>query len=180
MFGIGSADILFVAFVVRAIGLTFVTFAVGRVVAGVIGKRKFTYDLWGDAANTASRMYSFGMKGRIQTTAATIQGSPGTLGLANEFDFESRGIINVKGKGDMECFLLIGPKPGHVRRTGKDHEGVVKKAYMRRDEGDDEAEGITKGEYGNLHALASDAGNHEELIAALSADNDMLKVDKDK
>ena len=70
-------------------------------------------------------MYSFGMKGRIQTTA-TI-GQPGPLGLANEFDFESRGIINVKGKGDMECFLLIGPKPGHVRRTGKDHEGVVKK-----------------------------------------------------
>ena len=76
----------------------------GPVVAGVIGTQNYTYDLWGDAANTASRMYSCGMKGKIQTTKSTVDL------LKNEFNFISRGKLNVKGKGMMECFLFDGKK----------------------------------------------------------------------
>ena len=75
----------------------------GPVVAGVIGKKNPVYDLWGDAANTASRMYSFGMKHRIQTTQETVDM------IEDEFVCESRGLIQVKGKGLMECFFIIKP-----------------------------------------------------------------------
>lgn len=75
----------------------------GPVVAGVIGKKNPVYDLWGDAANTASRMYSFGKKHRIQTTQETVDMIDG------EFICESRGLIQVKGKGLMECFFIIKP-----------------------------------------------------------------------
>jgi class 3 adenylate cyclase len=74
----------------------------GPIVAGVIGRANPVYDLWGDAANTASRMYSFGKKHRIQTTQATIDL------IKQDFDYESRGIIWVKGKGDMEVFFVLG------------------------------------------------------------------------
>jgi adenylate cyclase len=72
----------------------------GAVVAGVIGRRKFLYDLWGDVVNTASRMESQGVAGRIQLTDATRQR------LNDSFMLEKRGAINVKGKGDMQTWLL--------------------------------------------------------------------------
>ena len=72
----------------------------GPAVAGVIGKKKFVYDLWGDAVNTAGRMESHGQAGRIQVSAATARL------LHGEFDVESRGFISVKGKGDLETFTL--------------------------------------------------------------------------
>ena len=72
----------------------------GAVVAGVIGKRKFLYDLWGDVVNTASRMESHGVAGRIQVTDSTRQR------LNGSFMLEKRGAIDVKGKGEMHTWFL--------------------------------------------------------------------------
>jgi len=76
----------------------------GPVVAGVIGTKKFIYDLWGDAVNTASRMESQGIPGKIQVSAATYHL------LQDRYLFEERGIIQVKGKGEMMTYLLTGRK----------------------------------------------------------------------
>ena len=75
----------------------------GPVVAGIIGTHKFSYDMWGDTVNTASRMESEGIPGQIQITPATHQ-----LLAGNGYTFESRGTIAVRGKGDMETYVLVG------------------------------------------------------------------------
>jgi class 3 adenylate cyclase len=74
----------------------------GPVVAGVIGRRKFTYDLWGDVVNTAARMEAQGLPDRIQVTPAV------EARLRDTFRFESRGPIEVKGKGRISPFFLMG------------------------------------------------------------------------
>ncbi len=76
----------------------------GDVVAGVIGRRKFIYDLWGDTVNTASRMESHGVTGRIQVSDQV------RAALDDSFQFESRGDIDIKGKGMMPTFFLTGVK----------------------------------------------------------------------
>jgi class 3 adenylate cyclase len=76
--------------------------SVGPAVAGVIGLKKFIYDVWGDTVNTASRMESTGVPGRIQVTRETVER------LGDEFEFEPRGVVDVKGKGQIETWFLLG------------------------------------------------------------------------
>jgi adenylate cyclase len=78
----------------------------GPAVAGVIGTRKMFYDVWGDTVNTASRMESHGSAGKIQVTEEARKL------LADKYAFEPRGTVEVKGKGAMELFYLVGKKAG--------------------------------------------------------------------
>jgi class 3 adenylate cyclase len=73
----------------------------GPAVAGVIGLKKFIYDVWGDTVNTASRMESQGMPGRVHVTQSTYER------LKDAFDFEPRGTMEIKGKGPLATYFLV-------------------------------------------------------------------------
>lgn len=79
--------------------------ASGPVVAGVIGRRRFLYDLWGDTVNMASRMEAHGTPGVIQITRSTWEL------IRDDFVTEARGPIEVKGKGEVEAWHLVGARP---------------------------------------------------------------------
>jgi class 3 adenylate cyclase len=74
----------------------------GELVAGVIGTRKYVYDVWGDTVNTASRMESHGLPGEIQVSEDTYRL------LRHGYRFEERGLIEVKGHGQVRAYLLRG------------------------------------------------------------------------
>ena len=79
--------------------------AAGPVVAGVVGSRRFFYDVWGDAVNVASRMESTDSVGRIQVPESIYER------LKDDFVLQPRGSIDVKGKGVMRTWYLVGRKP---------------------------------------------------------------------
>jgi len=80
----------------------------GRCIAGVLGQKKFAYDVWGDAVNTASRMESHGEAGKVHISEATAE-------LINDdFFVESRGVRQIKGKGEMHTFFLVDER-GHAK-----------------------------------------------------------------
>ena len=83
----------------------------GPVVGGVIGKSRFIYDLWGDCVNTAARMESHGLPGEIHVSEHSYKL------LADKFEFESRGVIEIKGKGPMPTFFLRGKIPSENQLT---------------------------------------------------------------
>ena len=73
----------------------------GPLVAGIIGKQKFAYDIWGDAVNVASRMESSGVPGRIHISEST------RIALGSDYEYEPRGVIEVKGLGQINTYFLI-------------------------------------------------------------------------
>ena len=77
--------------------------AVVHPAAGVIGHKKFQYDVWGDAVNVASRMESHGLPGEIQITGSTYEL------VKEQFQFSPRGAISVKGKGEMATWQVVRP-----------------------------------------------------------------------
>jgi len=78
----------------------------GTVVAGIVGKQKFSYDLWGDVVNTASRYESTGVPNRIHVSEGV------KIRLADDYEFEDAGMVALKGGGTAESWFLVGRKEG--------------------------------------------------------------------
>jgi class 3 adenylate cyclase len=76
----------------------------GPVVAGVIGRAKFIYDLWGDTVNLASRITSEGVPGMVHVDEATYRR------LADRFEFRGPQLIHLKGKGNTSVYQIVGPR----------------------------------------------------------------------
>jgi class 3 adenylate cyclase len=117
----------------------------GPVVSGVIGEKPFAFDLWGDSVNLASRMESTGVAGRIQLSRATYEL------VWNQYDFEDRGVVEVKGKGAVNTYMYRGrtkpsrlPEPQwdqiiDMSRTESNHSSTVMQVRDSETSGNDNA-----------------------------------------
>jgi adenylate cyclase len=94
--------------------------AAGPVVAGVVGARKFFYDVWGDAVNVASRMETTDVEGRIQVPHDVYER------LNHAFVLEERGEVDVKGKGMMHTWYLIARRDDNAVRSAVEHGAVAR------------------------------------------------------
>jgi adenylate cyclase len=93
--------------------------ATGAVVAGVIGKRMYVYDVWGDAVNTASWMESHGVAGRVQVSESTQRR------LGELFRLEERGALDVEGKGEVKTWFVGGRNNTEGGHQSWQHEQTV-------------------------------------------------------
>lgn len=98
----------------------------GNLVAGVVGEKKFAYDVWGDTVNIASRMESSGVSGKINISKATYEH------IKEFFDCEYRGKVQAKHKGQIDMYFLKGIKTGYSVRAGENVPNrEFKKAYVK-------------------------------------------------
>jgi class 3 adenylate cyclase len=97
----------------------------GPLVAGVVGEKKFAYDVWGDTVNLASRMESSGAVGEINISRSTYNY------VREFFDCQSRGCLPVKNKGDVEMFFIKGVKPELLSDNEKNEFFVEKYKYFK-------------------------------------------------
>jgi len=103
--------------------------ACGQVVAGVVGTKRFLFDMWGDAVNVAARMEQHGLPGMIQVTKEVVDN------VDNSFSFELRGTLNIKGKGMLDCYFLksaSGKLKGPANRRSVYNSGTPHKPLPAR------------------------------------------------
>jgi class 3 adenylate cyclase len=99
----------------------------GPVVAGILGSKRFNYDIWGDTVNIAQRMEASGKSDKINVSIETYEATK------DFFDFHSRGKVNVKGKGRMEMFLVKGIKPElSLNKYGRTPNKKFKELYAQK------------------------------------------------
>ena len=109
----------------------------GPVVAGVIGKAKLTYDVWGDTVNKASRMESTGVPGKIHLSEETHR----YFKNSSLYEFENRGVIKISGIGEMNTYFLVGrinndqeasPPPGKKKSTPESGRSPINLPIIRK------------------------------------------------